>query len=130
MSSFEEIRIISIDEARPPRVRKEAYIDLFFKLSNKAPLDWCEDFNALGRQINPAAKIDKNLGESIETYVNDMAGIQSHLNEIKQTVVECNAQYLEKIRQRQLADAASNAALLGQDGEQARLNQIISALEF
>jgi hypothetical protein len=36
MSSFEEIRIISIDEARPPRVRKEAYIDLFFKLSHKA----------------------------------------------------------------------------------------------
>ncbi|MFZ9039038.1 MAG: hypothetical protein ACO3DT_13365 [Gammaproteobacteria bacterium] len=130
MSSFEEIRIISIDEARPPRVRKEAYIDLFFKLSAKAPLDWCEAFNALGRQINPAAKIDKNLGETIETYVNDMGGIQSHLNEIKQTVVECNAQYLEKIRQRQLADAASNAALLGQDGEQAKLNQIISALEF
>jgi hypothetical protein len=124
MSSFEEIRIISIDEARPPRVRKEAYIDLFFKLSHKAPLDWCEEFNALGRQINPAAKIDKNLGESIETYVNDMGGIQSHLNEIKQT------QYLEKIRQRQLADAAVNAALLGQDGEQAKLNQIISALEF
>ena len=130
MSSFEEIRIISIDEARPPRVRKEAYIDLYFKLSHKAPLDWCEEFNALGRQINPAAKIDKNLGESIETYVNDMGDIQSHLNEIKQTVVECNAQYLEKIRQRQLADAASNAALLGQDGEQAKLNQIISALEF
>jgi hypothetical protein len=86
MSSFEEIRIISIDEARPPRVRKEAYIDLFFKLSHKAPLDWCEEFNALGRQINPAAKIDKNLGESIETYVNDMGGIQSHLNEIKQTM--------------------------------------------
>ncbi len=130
MSSFEEIRIISIDEARPPRIRKEAYIDLFFKLSHKAPLDWCEEFNALGRQINPAAKIDKNLGESIETYVNDMGGIQSHLNEIKQTVDECNAQYLEKIRQRQLADAAVNAALLGQDGEQAKLNQIISALEF
>jgi hypothetical protein len=59
-----------------------------------------------------------------------MGGIQSHLNEIKQTVDECNAQYLEKIRQRQLADAAVNAALLGQDGEQAKLNQIISALEF
>ena len=68
MSSFEEIRIISIDEARPPRVRKEAYIDLFFKLSHKAPLDWCEEFNALGRQINPAAKIDKNLGESTRTW--------------------------------------------------------------
>jgi hypothetical protein len=68
MSSFEEIRIISIDEARPPRVRKEAYIDLFFKLSHKAPLDWCEEFNALGRQINPAAKIDIPRQKSIKTW--------------------------------------------------------------
>lgn len=130
MSSFEDVSIISIDQERPPRIRKEAYIDLFFKLSHKAPLDWCEDFNALGRQINPAAKIDKNLGDSIETYINDMDGIQLHLNEIKQTVLECNAQYQEKLRQRELAAVANNAALMGQDGEQARLNQVISALEF
>lgn len=130
MSLFEEIKILGVDEQRPPRIRKEAYIDLFFKLSQKAPLDWCEDFNAIGRQINPAAKIDKTLGESIETYVNDMDSIQSHLNEIKQTVTECNTQYQEKLRQRELAAAASNAALPGQDSEQAKLNQIISALEF
>jgi hypothetical protein len=130
MSAFEEIRIQGIDEDRPPRMRKEAYIDLYFKLSHKAPLDWCEDFNVLGRQINPAAKIDKNTGECIDTYTNDMDGIQSHLNEIKQTVIDCNEQYLEKIRQRAAALAASNAELVGQDGEQHRLNLIISALEF
>jgi len=130
MSSFEEIKILGIDEQRPPRVRKEAYIDLFFKLSHEAPLDWREDFNALGRQIDPAAKIDKNAGDCIDTYVNHMDNIQSHLNEIKQTIVDCNEQYQEKIRQRELAEAASNAALVGQDGEQHKLNEIISALRF
>ena len=130
MSRFEEIRIMGIDEQRPPRVRKEAYIDLFFKLSSKAPLDWCEDFNALGRQIDPSPKIDKNKGECVDTYVKHMDNIQSHLNEVIQTIVDCNEQYEEKIRQRQLAEAASNAALIGQDGEQHKLNEIISALKF
>ncbi len=130
MSTFEEIRIMGIDEQRPPRIRKEAYIDLYFKLSHKAPLDWCEDFNALGRQIDPAAKIDKNAGECIDTYTKDMDSIQSHLNDIKQTIIECNEQYQEKIRQRELAAAASNAELIGQDGEQHKLNEIISALRY
>jgi len=130
MSTFEEIKIMGIDEKRPPRVRKEAYIDLFFKLSRKAPLDWCEDFNALGRQIDPAAKIDKNAGECIDTYTNNMDDIQLHLNDIKQTIIDCNAQYQEKIRQRELAAAASNAELIGQDGAQHKLNEIISALRF
>ena len=130
MSTFEEIRIMGIDEQRPPRVRKEAYIDLFFKLSSKAPLDWCEDFNALGRQIDPSPKIDKNTGDCVDTYVKHMDNIQSHLNEVIQPIVDCNEQYEEKIRQRQLAEAASNAALIGQDGEQHKLNEIISALRF
>ncbi len=130
MSTFEEIKIMGIDENRPPRVRKEAYIDLFFKLSHTAPLDWCEDFKALGRQIDPGAKIDKNASDCIDTYVNHMNNIQSHLNEIKQTIVDCNERYAEKVRQRELAEAANNAALMGQDGEQQKLNEIISALSF
>lgn len=130
MSTFEEIKIMGIDGKRPPRVRKEAYIDLFFKLSRKAPLEWCEDFNALGRQIDPGAKIDKNAGDCIDTYVNHMDNIQSQLNEIKQTLIDCNEQYQEKIRQRELAEAASNATLLGQDGEQLKLNEIISELRY
>ncbi|MDH3634791.1 MAG: hypothetical protein OES20_08805 [Gammaproteobacteria bacterium] len=130
MNSFEEVKIVGIDQERPPRVRKESYIDLFFNISQKAPLDWCEDFNALGRQINPSPKIDKTARNCIATYVSDMAKIPSHLSDIKQVVIDCNVQYMEKIRQKELALAASNAALEDQDGEQHRLNQIVSALEF
>ena len=130
MSSFEEIKIIGIDPDRAPRLRKEAYIDLFFLLSAKAPLEWCEDFNALGRQFNPAVKIDKSAGDCVETYVNDMANIQSQLDSIKQTVQECNAQYLEKIRQREADQVASNAALQGEEGEQSKLNRIVAGLNF
>ena len=130
MSSFEAIKIVGIDDERPPRIRKEAYIDLFYKLNEKAPMDWCEDFNNLGRQVSPSAKIDKNAGICIETYVNNMDNIPAHFNAIKQVLVDCNAQYLEKIRQRAAALAASNSALHEQGGEQHRLNEIIAALEF
>lgn len=130
MTSINEIKIIGIDETRPPRVRKESYIDLYFKLSHKVPADWCEDFNALARSISPIPKIDKNTRESIETYVNDMDLIAGHLNEIKKVILECHAQYMEKLNQKELALAASNATMMGEGGEQQRLNKIIAALDF
>ena len=130
MNTFDEIRISGIDESRPPRVRKEAYIDLHFSLSRQVPDDWCEDFNALGRGISPAAKIDKNTCLTIDTYVNDMDRIPAQLAELKEAVNECNRRYIEKLRQRELALAAENAALQGEGGEQQRLNLIVAALEF
>lgn len=130
MSSFEEVKITGLDSDRPPQVRKESYIDLFFKLSTKAPPDWCEDFNVLGRQLSPAAKIGKATTDCIDTYVNNMEKIPFQLNEIKQTVKDCNEQYLEKIKQKAIALAASNTALQGQGGEQDKLNQIIASLAF
>lgn len=130
MTTFDEIRISGIDEARPPKIRKEAYIDLHFRLSRQVPEDWCEDFNALGRRISPTAKIDKNSCLTIDTYVNDMDRIPVQLAELKEAVGECNKKYLEKLQQRELALAAENAALQGEGGEQQRLNLIISALEF
>ena len=59
MDNILDIRIIGIDEKRPPIIRKEPYIDLFFKLSCKPPLDWCEDFNVLAKDLVPPVKIDE-----------------------------------------------------------------------
>ena len=128
--NISDIRIIGIDQQRPPRVRKEAYIDLFFQLSEQVPQDWCEDFNALGRRINPSPKINKANAEYIETYVKHMDLIPQHLADVKQTVLECNRQYQAKLDEKARALAASNANLQGQDGEQYKLNQIIAALDF
>jgi hypothetical protein len=130
MSEFSEIKIIGIDKDRPPRVRKEAYIDLFFRLSNKVPMDWCEDFNALGRKETPSPKIDKNKGECIESYVNNMNLIAPHLADIKKVVINCNLKYQQKLDEKARILAASNATLQGQDGEQMKLNDIIDALNF
>ena len=130
MSDIKEIRINGFDQDRPPRIRKEDYIDLYFQLSQKAPLDWCEDFNALGRKVNPSPKIDKNKGLHIETYVNNMSLIAQQLASVKALLLECNQQYQQKIDEKARILAASNASLQGQDGEQFKLNQIVDALSF
>ncbi len=130
MSDINDIKVIGFDNDRPPRIRKEAYIDLYFQLSQKAPLDWCEDFNALGRKVNPSPKIDKNKGLHIETYVNNMSLIAQQLASVKALLLECNQQYQQKIDEKARILAASNASLQGQDGEQFKLNQIVDALSF
>ena len=130
MNSISDIKIIGIDEERPPRMRKQSYIDLFFKLSIKPPVDWCDDFNALGHKIEPAAKIDKTKGNVIETWVREMDLIPDHLEKIKKTVTRCNQQYLEKVEKMRQAAALKDASAVGMDGQQNKLNGIIANLNF
>lgn len=130
MTLFTEIRITGIDANRPPRIRKEAYIDLYYQLSEDAPEEWREDFNALGRGVDPQAKIEKGAPGFVSTYVNDMETIPGHFEQIRQAIADCNEQYLAKLKQRQESLARQNAALQEQGGQQFRLNEIIAALDF
>ena len=130
MEGISDIRIVGIDINRPPLIRKEPYIDLFFRLSHKVPQDWCEDFNKLIKDLVPQVKIDKTEGLFINAYVRDMNHIPDHLDRIKEKISACNKQYIENIRLKELAAAAKNASLVAAAGEQARLNAIIAALDF
>ena len=130
MTAFNEIKVIGIDANRPPRVRKEPYIDLFYQLSEDAPEEWCEDFSGFGRQLNPMAKIDKATRGFISTYVNDMNVIPAHFKQLKEAVADCNSQYLEKLRQKEAALARDGANLKEQGGQQLRLNEIVASLDF
>jgi hypothetical protein len=130
LEKISDIRIVGLDEQRPPRVRKEPYIDLFFMLSHQAPKKWCEDFNKLSKDLVPPVKIDESKGIFIDAYVRDMNHIPAHLEKIKKKITTCNEQYIESIRQRELAEAAKNTSLYGAAGEQGKLNTIIAALKF
>ena len=130
MTLFSEIKIIGIDTNRPPRVRKESYIDLFYQLSQDAPEEWCDDFASFGRQVNPLAKIDLKKPAFISTYVHDMDAIPQHFEQLKQAVVDCNKQYLEKLEHREMLLARENAASREQGDQQYRLDEIIASLDF
>jgi hypothetical protein len=130
LEGISDIRIVGIDENRPPRVRKEPYIDLFFRLSHQPPKKWCEDFNKLTKDLVPPVKINENGGIFIDAYVRDMSHIPAHLDKIKKKITACNEQYLESIRLSELAEAAKNTSLSGAAGEQGKLNSIIAALNY
>jgi len=130
MATFKEIRIVGFDVNRPPRVRKEAYIDLFYRLSEDAPEEWCEDFASFGRHVSPIARVEKGGRGVISTYVNDMEIIPEHLEQLRQAVSDCNRQYLEKITQREIDQAKADALPDEQGSHQSRLNEIVAGIDF
>lgn len=130
MQDIMNIKIVGIDEKRPPLIQKEPYIDLFFQLSHKVPEDWCEDFNDLTKKLNPPIKIDKGKALFIETYVRDMNQIVKHLETIKHTIITCNEHYIKRCQERELAAQAKMSAVPGISGKQSQLNAIVDALNY
>jgi len=130
MEGISDIRITGIDEKRPPRIRKEPYIDLVFRLAHKAPADWCQDFNDLMSKNEYAPKIDLDEGLYIKTWVRSADEISAHLQLLKDTVAQCTGQYIEKIRAHEQNRNDGNDLLQKEEGAQGRLNRIIAGLDF
>ena len=130
MEGISDLKIIGIDEMRPPRIRKEPYIDIFFKLSHQAPSDWCRNLNDLLAKESGNLKIKEKEGMFIETWVRKPDEIVDLLAMLKLNVAECTREYIERI---ELArqNSGDAAAMLAVDmGEQGRLNEIIATLDF
>lgn len=131
MEGISDIRIAGMDENRPPRLRKEPYIDLYFRLLHKAPPEWCVGFNDLLVKHEYAPSIKEDEGLFIETWVRSPDEVAGLFQILKEKVTECTAKYIEKIDASK-RDADSNNDLLQKDGEgeQGRLNKIIAGLDF
>ncbi|MGD8407060.1 MAG: hypothetical protein PVG50_00150 [Thiohalophilus sp.] len=129
MEGISDIKICGIDETRPPRIRKEPYIDLFFKLTHQAPKQWCEDFNRLFSEKNNSVKIQPDKGLFIETWVRSPDEIAEVLEKLKLSVSACNQQYITRILDQAHA-AEINGDVLEDAGEQGRLNRIVAGLKY
>jgi hypothetical protein len=130
MDSINDIHIVGLDDKRPPRLRKEPYIDLFFRLSHQAPADWCSIFNTLLEKHASRAKIKVKEGLFIEAWVKTPDDIPALLALLKDRVAECSRLYIEKIELSVRNAGAANAELMLGGGEQGRLNRIVAALDF
>jgi hypothetical protein len=130
VEGISDIRIIGLDERRPPKIRKAPYIDIVFKLSHQAPADWCSAFNALLAKHPSVPKIKEDEGLYIEAWVRTPDEIIPFLELLKAKVAECNRQYIERIELSIRNEGDANAALAQEAGEQGRLNRIIAALDF
>lgn len=130
MEGISDIRISGIDETRPPRVRKEPYINLYFKLNHKAPKEWCEDFNRLVSKKKFPAKVDPLIGLYIDTWVRKPEEVDPAFEGLKLAVKVCSEEYVERIREQARKDEANASSNLDDEGEQGRLNRIIAGLKF
>jgi hypothetical protein len=130
MEGISDIRIEGVDERRPPRIRKEPYIDLVFRLTHKAPVDWCQDFVSLESKKDYKSKINTDECLYIETWVRRPEEIVGHLQGLKEAVAECNARYIEKIRASERDRDGDNDKLRNEEGPQGQLNRIIAGLDF
>ena len=130
MDGISDIKIIGIDERRPPIIRKEPYIDIFFKLSHQAPADWCNAFNGLLSKHPGKPTIKEKEGLYIEAWVKTPDEIPLFLTMLKEKISECSFKYIERIKQLAEKNADANASIAKEMGEQGRLNRIISSLDF
>lgn len=131
MEGISDIRITGVDQTRPPIIRKEPYIDIYFKLSHQAPIEWCNDFNALVSKFPTAPKIKEKEGLYIEAWVRTPDEIVALLERLKETIVQCSRHYIERIELSLQKANSENALLAASDnGEQGRLNKIIATLNF
>ncbi len=130
MELFTDIKIIGIDEKRPPRIRKEPYIDLYFKLSQEPSVEWRGVFETLVRRIDPPIHVEPKSADIISTYVRDMKLIQAQLDVIKKKIAACNEEYRAYLIKKVAEDAEKLAKLSQGEGAQAKLNAIVSLLDF
>lgn len=130
MEGISDIKIAGIDEKRPTRIQKEPYIDLCFRLSHKAPLEWGHDFNDHHPNATYPSAVDTKECLYRETWVRPPTEIVGHLQTLKKAVADCNARYIAKI-QAGLRDRDGEIdALAKETGPQGQLNCIIAGLDF
>ena len=130
MEGISDIRIFGIDETRPPRILKQPYINLYFKLIHKAPKAWCEDYNRLVAKKKFPAKIDPVVGLFIDTWVRKPEEIEPAFEGLKEAVKVCNDEYIARIRAEAAAAVANSDGDPEDEGEQGYLNRIIAGLKF
>jgi len=131
MQGISDINIIGVDATRPPFIRKEPYIDIFFELSHQAPIDWCKDLNSLFalNHTTSNANIDEKEGLFIKTWVRTPDEITSLLEQLKEEINDCTHQYIERIQlSSQQSDGETSET--NESSEQANLNTIIASLIF
>ena len=130
MEGISDIKITGIDATRPPRIRKEPYINLYFRLSHKAPARWCDDFNTLLSKGQYSAKIEPKEGVFIETWVRKVDEVEPAFDKLKEAVALCSEQYIERMAAEARAAAQDGDGPVKDEGEQGRLNRILAGLKF
>ena len=124
-----ELKVIGFDQERPPKIQRRPCIDLYFRLNEEAPEEWCKCFmNIIGKQTY-SIKIDPEVSEFVETWVRKTAEIENSLETVKRLVAKGNQAYQESLeaKRKQAAVVLPDEVI---SPEQLRLNDVVAGLVF
>jgi hypothetical protein len=128
LSGIENLKIKRLDPNRRPSLKNIKYIDVFYELSQKAPRDWCGDFNLLFSKSSLNVKINPEEGLYVETWVRDLMHIQNELDQIKEIIKTCNKNYIEQ-KLKAAAALQRKDSVKGDDKNDA-LDKVLDLLNF
>ncbi len=129
MKGISDLKIIGMDPARPPIINKKPYIELFFKLNHKAPLDWLGQFNDQMAKGKYPIKIRSKDSAIIETWVREVSEIEPVFIAIQQAIKTCIDNYLNRLAALQNAEQANQSGATLSPA-QIELNTVIASLKF
>jgi hypothetical protein len=129
MKSITELHLVGIDETRPPVIRKEPYIELYFKLNQQAPVDWIRLFNDHVAKARFPVKIKPDAPEIVETWVRTVDEVEPAFDMIKSAINHCIEQYMKQLLALK-SEQQAKAAGIKLSPEQIKLNEVISRLKF
>lgn len=128
MEGISDIRIVGIDETRPPMITKSPYVAVYFKLSHKVPLDWGNRFNDLVSKNKYKPRLDKESRLYIDAWVRKPEEIPQMLAQLIEQVDRCNRNYIEGLKAARFAAMNTSTESIGP--EQEELNRIVAGLSF
>jgi hypothetical protein len=128
MEGISDIRIIGLDESRPPMITKSPYIDVYFKLSHKVPEDWCNRFNDLVARNTYKPRMDQEDRLYINTWVRKASEIPAMLAQLIEQVDRCNKKHIDAVMKARRAASSSPTGTVSP--QQAELDEIVAGLSF
>ncbi len=128
MEHIKDIKIKGLDPKRKPTLKNKNYVDIIFELSQKAPRDWCADFNVLASKESLNAKIDPNEGLYVETWVRNINDIPQELELIKQLIIICSNCFIEQKQEEELAWQQSESTKTNSRSDE--LETILASLSY
>ncbi len=128
MEKIANLKIKGIDPNRTPNLDNNNYIDVIYELTQKAPRNWCLDFNNFFSKDRHKTRIDPEKGVYIETWVRNMDEIANELDLIKQKIKMCNTNYIKKLEEEALLRKNSQSDNSSIEGK--KLEKILAELNF
>ena len=129
METINNLKIIGIDPSRAPVIRKEPYIELYFKLNHTAPREWVTAFNDFVAKGKYPVKIKQEQADIIETWVRTTEEVEPAFEHIKSAVHKCIENHASKLLAQKNAEAAAKSGVVLSE-KQIKLNTVIDQLKF